>query len=290
MIARGMLGSCALAIAVSFFLLGWPVGAKAASNQITGCEQYCAGSCSADPKCREADPNTGACQLANDVPCEAYDDEFIDLKDGTDLDMNGYDLDCPPPGPVCTRAILMRAANSVVFNSAAGESLIYDKFTSAVQCDKKSGSTVEGITSLRNTNGILDCDTVTNNVVQEGGSGLLQTGIRVNVNAASTIEDNFVDGHDIGIWVWNLGSPTVDHNIIDALDGEVNWGIVNSGNSSATIEDNVVMGAGQDANSKVVSASAGSVSGNICSQDHADCGKCRTDGLCLTPKAPFTFP
>jgi parallel beta-helix repeat protein len=294
MIAPAILRPYAMAVAVSFFLLAGATGAHA-DNQITGCEQYCAASC--DPNgpaaCRSPDSGENFCELFNDVECSQASNEFIDLKDGTDLDMNSKDLSCPGQGTICSRAILMRAANSEVYNSETAESVIGgltdELFTIAVQCDGKSGSTVEGIRSLKNTNGILDCQTVTNNVVHEGGDGFLQTGIRVTVNGASTIEDNYVDGHNIGIWVWNVGTPTVDHNIIDAIEG-VNWGIVNSSNSSATVEDNVIMGAGDNANSKVVASTGGSVSDNICSKDHADCGKCKQDGFCDDLKPPFTFP
>jgi hypothetical protein len=298
------LGSVARAglLAAAWLLGSYPA---LATHDITSCNDFCDTDCTGQgSNCRTADG--GACQLSGGqsgvIVCGAGDGP-IRLKNGTNLDMHGFTIQCAD-GVNCGDAIVMESTGSKVYNGVSnGEAVITGGFLVGVNCGLYNSSEVIGITVAKTVVGIKDCKRVLNNVVKTLGRTYLtgNWGIQTSGVTATgdVIEGNYIEGHLYGIYIAGTTKPTVQDNVIHTTHyGACGVQITNSG-SEAKILGNTVLGTGNGGFTgvkKIIclpspAPTGAEFSGNVCNEDHPDCISCtQTEVGGNTLCVPFTSP
>lgn len=285
-------------------LLGWtPISW---GNNILNCEQCCADNCnnctygSGSDDCVLA--QSGLCDLETDITCDDTDNGIL-LIQGNDLDMDGHTITCTETTTTCRSAVRMDSSNNKLFNSeGAGlppdpinEAIITGPFDTSVDCQGKTGSTVEGITVEVEGSlgfGIIRCRKVQNNVIRTapGKSGF--AGIQLlGIGNTDFIKRNYIEG-DVarGIRVFGSKSIDVEENVIYTSDG-VDIAIEISTITPAEILDNTIIGNRTNGQAITGGTASTSFKGNFCSKDHPDCqdntDDCIDTNKCVHRVSPF---
>lgn len=271
---------------------------QAWANAFTACGQYCASACPTPPgNCIVGSGSPKTCTLTGDLHCTSANTAGWGLSTtsttGIVIDLSGYNVLCDetPPNNCNYPAISLdsSASGQKVTNSNATEAVIDGPFYSGVDCNLAAGSTVEKITVLDPIIGILDCKTVTNNVLGAAYDSLLggQWGVWTAGMTGDSIVNNSVSGRTIPITTG--GSTKIWGNVIDTAGAA--FGVYVNGSGSTNIKYNVFFGPGYDASAKLVTVTGtdnGTYEKNLCDIHHPDCASC----IASTPQhcTPYTAP
>jgi hypothetical protein len=158
--------------------------------------------------------------LASNISCAAGQGS-IQLLSGLDLDLAGYDITCTESSSTkCAYPAISMAssASKVTSSSATDEAVISGPFSVGVYCGGYGTSIVEKITINGGVTGILDCQTVRNNVVGASTDynqfstnfGILTGG----VSNSDSITDNHVSTRVWPIYSTSPYSLDVQRNVI----------------------------------------------------------------------------
>jgi hypothetical protein len=283
---RGKLTALRGIVVVAAGLLMLTTTADPASAQygstITACGQKCqTGGCGADTSCRTA--SSGKCTVGGNISCTSAQ-STIQLIDGTDLDLQGYDITCTS-GPCTYDAITFYNSNSKVTTSTGGPAVVGGPFNSSVNCGNKSGSIVENITAAGGIIGIYNCQTVRNDVID--GQGVMVWGVIASgITSSDEVTDNFVTGAYYPIVTSTSQPVEILRNVVNTA-GSVYGMTLGSGVSTANgnVKFNVFYGdstlfvtAGTDSNA---------YDGNYCDPNQASCSTCISNGRCMPYTSPF---
>jgi hypothetical protein len=277
-----------------------------ADNHIQTCNDTCAVNCSGIQNCRTADTSK-ICALGSNLLCNSGDGP-ITLRDNTTLDLAGFSLTCPSNG-TCNDAVFMTSGSGskVVNNLNSNESVIMGPFFSGVNCNLNSpsvvgGSSTTGITIANTLYGVINCKTVTNNVIKGLGRTFdtVNVGIKTSVISNSDVFDtNYIADKSYAIEITGTKSIAVRNNVIHTTLWTNCAVQVTNTNSTASILNNTILGVGNAGfgSLRVIMCNSSSglypppsgmtFAGNICDRDHPDCTNCGNNGVCVPFVSPF---
>lgn len=260
------------------------VTASADPNDITGCGQYCqVGSCGAIPNCRTA--SSGKCKLASNISCGSSDGT-ISFLDGTDFDLQGYDITCTA-GSCSYWVITVEDPSTKITNSTGAESVISGPFGNGITCNGNTSSIVENVT-LRFPAGLAlyACQTVRHNVVDGQGSGFWGI-ITTGITSGDSITDNYFTGYSYPVITGTTQTVDILRNVIDTAGATA--GISLGGNQASdagNVKFNILFGNG----TTLIAPNAtdyASYDGNYCDPAQSSCTSCISSGHCEPYVSPF---
>jgi hypothetical protein len=266
-----------------------------AATPALGAVTTCGTTCSSD------------CQLGANLSCQSGE-TGVTLANGADLDMRGFDIVCPNG---CTAAVTMTGTNSRVINTGSDDpndpepkiTGFYD--TGAINCGKKAGSSVLGITVRAfwfSNAGITNCQFVSGSKVigvpiLDSSYPPLDTPIyptigimHTAINASDVISSTFIADVRNGISrvpstasnaLLNIAFDTIDARL--TVPGQSIGCAINGLGDQAhglSIHDDVFAGDSQSAPICVGNATGVAYSNNFCRTHNAACAACIASGQC----------
>lgn len=298
---RTVVGSGIAALAFSVPLVLWAPPAHA--NHITSCSEACAIDCATagytESSCQTAE--SGKCLIEDDLSC-ASSDTGVALYQGADLTFErGRTISCPNDD--CVSGVVVKGAGSTISTQTDGEGTALGGtaggFHYAIQCNAWNDSKVDRLQVSGGIVGVMNCETVTNNIIETYDREYLTVNRGINwttkVNSGSAADK--ASGNIVRDKVWAItatGTGTKvlieDNNIMSSTYNAIVF--LKDSSATWTVRDNNIHGSGDagytqffyQTNPAIFSGSTtGATATNLCSvDDHPGCEACIAAGACTS--------